>query len=1032
MKKINKKNNKEKNKEKTKKIILIIIAIIIIVLALITSCSCTSKFWGRIGDMFRNEKTYVFKEQEGAFCENGLYCETIINKDLKFDKDYLNVSVSEESIKLTYTYTKINPKELTCITSDANIATCYVNKDGYVVINPKSEGKVTVTLQTEENDHIYQATATINIGKPTKGIVLSSSAGTINLKQTNIKTISYRLVGIDGKISVTSSDDSVATATIKDGILKITATKTGKVTFTITVEDNGKTYTTTYTLTVVNKTGGNSGGSTGDDKPGTDPSKPDKPGDKKDSNNKLSNLTTNKGTLSPTFNENTKNYKINVSADDNDITLKATTSSNKATVTYTFNGKTNTTGKIEGLTPGANVVTVTVKAEDGTTNIYTITINKPGKPDIPKDNDSSLGSLTTNKGEVSPTFNPNTKEYSKDVDASDTNITIIAKPNSPKANVTYTYVDQSTGITITNSTGIINNLKPGENKVTITVTAEDGTTTSYTVTINRPNTYEIKFENNTNDCYLEDGTCLIKYTVFKDGEEQTNFNPSDVNVSLPDTYKGTTTVGSGDKLGYIILKPDTSEMLNKIVDLTATYNRVSAVTKINFKSQDYYLQSLKNEYDMSIDSEANTRPVMFQTNLFDYIGNDVDDLKIEYSSDKKSITITSNNDPNIYLKIWTDSTNISSISYDPKAGTTYLPIIVTANGSGEAHIYAEGSAFGKKVPDQKLDIKLNIIQKYLIKLDAHGGIIDSTGAFKEIDGGIFNEVSTEYEFKITSSEKIDLTKLDEPILVVPNNECKYYKFLGYARKNKPTELVYYKNADGTWNNSAITGITEDTTFIAIYDEDQVLDRDFKSKVMWLVDVPLFHNEEYFKKYGEDKVIYPGAKGEYTMIFKNESPDNITLTGMILEEDTICVDINSDGIEDGCLNMGYIIRSDYDNVNVNNYLYGSSNKYTILNKDGVNQNAPKPTYTYRKELTFDESTKNTMTLPVGSNKELEITIHWEWPFETDNYKLDDKIDTAIGNQAAKSEETTLNDLYKLKVGIKYDVENKVCTSTGSGN
>lgn len=1016
MKKINNKNNKEKNEEKNKKIILIIIAIIIIVLALITSCSCTSKFWGRIGDLFRNEKTYVFKEHEGNFCENGLYCETIINKDLRFDKDYLDVSVSDENIKLTYTFTQINPHEFTCTTSDANIATCYVNKDGYVVINPKSEGKVTIILQTEENDRIYQATADINIGKPTKGIILSSNAGTINLKKTNTKTVAYRLVGVSGKISVTSSDDSVATATIKDGILKMTATKTGKVTFTITVEDNGKTYTATYTLTVVNNAGGSSGNQGGNSgKPG-EPTNPDNPnipgtdpGDKKDSNNKLSNLTTNKGTLTPKFNENTKNYSINVSANDNDVTLKATPNSDKATVTYTFNGKTNSTGKIEGLQPGANVVTITVKAEDGSTNIYTVIINKPGSPENPKDHDSSLESLTTNKGDVTPAFNLGTKEYSKDVLATDTSITIIAKPTSDKATVTYTYDG------ITNATGVINNLKPGANKVIVTVTAEDGSQTTYTVTVNRPHTYEVKFENNTNDCYLEDGKCLIKYQVFKDGEEQTDLN--NVNISLPDSYKGKATIGTGDKLGYIILEPDTAEMLNKTVDLTVTYNGVSAVTKVNFKSQNYYLQSLKNEYDMSIDSETKTRPIMFQTNLFDYVGNKADDLIIEYSSDKKSITITSKNDPNVYLKVWTDSSNISSISYDSNAGTTYLPIIVTANSSGEAHLYAEGSAFGKKIPDQKLDIKLNIIQKFLVKISA--------------GEGIFNEISKEYDYKISSSEKIDLSKLDEPILIIPNDECYYYEFIGYALEGT-TDIIYSKEDIKNGTNKFITGITEDTTFVAIYDETQKLERKFDSKTMWLVDVPLFHNEEYYNKYGEDKIIYPGAKGQYTMIFKNESPDDIILRGMILEEDTICVDINHDGIEDGCINMGYIVRSDYNDASIDNYLYGASNKYRILHDYGTNQNAPKPNYTYREEFAFDASTEDTMTLPAGSNKELEITIHWEWAFYIDN--KNDRIDTAIGNQAAASAtDKTLNDLYKLKVGIKYDVENDVCEgTTGSGN
>ena len=47
---------------------------------------------------------------------------------------------------------------------------------------------------------------------------------------------------------------------------------------------------------------------------------------------------------------------------------------------------------------------------------------------------------------------------------------------------------------------------------------------------------------------------------------------------------------------------------------------------------------------------------------------------------------------------------------------------------------------------------------------------------------MFNEVSKEYDFKISSSEKIDLSKLDEPILIIPNDECYYYEFIGYAKK----------------------------------------------------------------------------------------------------------------------------------------------------------------------------------------------------------------------------------------------------------
>ena len=1022
MKKVKNNKNNEENNEKTKKIILIIIAIIIIVLALITSCSCTSKFWGRIGDMFRNEETYIFKEKDGAFCETNLECETIINKELRFDKDYLDVSVSEENIKLSYTYSKINPEELTCTTSDANIATCYVNKDGYVVINPKKEGKVTVILQTKENDKIYQATATINIGKPTKGIVLSSNAGTINLKKTNVKSVSYRLVGIDGKISVTSSDESVATATIKDGILTMTAKKTGKVTFTITVEDNGKTYTATYTLTVVSNAGGSGSGSQGGTTPGK-PEDPNKPGSNKDSNNKLSNLTTDTGKLEPVFNENIKKYTINVGAEVNGLTLTATPSSKKATVTYTFDGKTNTSGKIEGLKPGANVVTITVKAEDGSTNIYTVVINKPGTPPE-SDHDSSLGSLTTNKGDVSPTFDPSvTKGYTKEVGADDTSITIIAKPNKETSKVKYTYYDPVTKTTVTNETGIIDNLQPGDTEVKITVTAQDGKTeTEYFVTIKRPHKYEIEFEKSLNECYLEDvaknGSCKILFTVSKDGVEQHNLKPGEVNLNLPDSYKGTYEIVSNDKENYIVLKPNLNETTkNSEIKLNLTYNGVQADTTVKFKTEDYYLNNQKDKYSMSTDE---TKSVIFETNLFEYLGGESKDLDIKCtkngvnvscSGNKDHITITSNKTGAVYLDVWSVGDKIENIEIKPD-GSNYISVSVTANGAGKAEIHAKGSAFGTEVKEVKSDIE--IVQKYLVIISAGEGIFES----------LFDESSKEYEFKVSSNEKIDLSDLDEPIKKA-ETDCYYYEFIGYANADDPDTIIYSKEDIKNKTNNIITGITGPTKYIAKYKEVAEKREVIEDKVLWAVDIPLFENDEYFEKYGEKKIIYPGAKGSHTMEFKNETDYDIILKGMILEEDTICVNIDG---KRGCLNMGYIINSDYDNLNVNNFLYGESNKPTILYKDpyAVDRNAPLPLYTHRREFSFDPSTKTTMTLPAGSNKIVEITIHWEWIFEIDDFN--DKVDTAIGNQAAASaKDETINDKYKLKVGIIFDAINKACTS-----
>lgn len=989
MKKISNKNSEEKNKEKNRKIILIIIAIIIIVLALITSCSCTSKFWGRIGDLFRNEGTYVFKEKEGAFCENGLYCETIINKELKFNKDNLSISVSDENVKLTYTATKIVPSNLVCTTSDASIATCYVNKDGYVVINPKREGKVTITLQTEENDKIYQATTEINIGKPTKGIFLSSSSGTINLKKTSTKIVTYRLVGATGEISVTSSDESIATATIKDGILKITAYKTGKVTFTITVEDNGKTYTTTYTLTVVSSDSSNTGGNTG--KP-EDPNNPNKPGDKKDSNNKLSNLTTNKGTLSPVFNENTKNYKISVSADDNDLTLKATPSSKKATVTYTFNGKTNTSGKIEGLTAGDNIVTITVKAENGTTNIYTVTINKPGKPDTPKDSDSSLSSLTTNKGDLNETFNSERKDYSKDVNASDTSITIIAKPTSPKATVTYTYKDNDT--VITNATGEINNLKPGENKVTVTVTAEDGSKTNYTVTINRPHTYTIEFENDSIECYMESKICRIPYKAFMDGTEQEDVTKDLTLSGFTGEYKITK--------DYIELTP-TNDMIGNTYNLALNYKTGKGTISVSIKTEEYKLEAEANKYPI-VKNEKNN--VMLLTDLFN--NHKLEELDITENGNE--IIIKSKKYKDFYLKVYTLDSDKISISYNKDNGLSSLAISVNVlkDIEGSVYIHAEGYAFGKLI-NSKQDIELNIVKKYLLILNANGGE--------------FNTYDT-YKFSLSARDSIDLAEVNNPIKAVEDNDCLKYEFVGFSKDKDfvftPDNIPEYYFANDAWNKK-IT-ITEDTILYAVYDLQNEIDNSYEEEVMWLKDVPLFHNEEYFNKYHKDKIIYPGAYGNYTMKFVNETlddqalPKDLSITGIILEENTICVDIDNDNNKDGCINMGYIIKHS------DNFLYGASKDYIILHTDNLTSPIVKDE-TYRRVINFNPITVNTdSTLPT------EITIHWEWAFDLGS--LEDKIDTAIGNQAAASTtNNTLNDMYQLKVGIKYKVKKTTCKTTG---
>ena len=110
-----------------------------------------------------------------------------------------------------------------------------------------------------------------------------------------------------------------------------------------------------------------------------------------------------------------------------------------------------------GLVAGANTLTVTVTAPSGDSATYTVTLNVQ----VP----SSIRSLVVFK--VSGV---------RVLDGS----TVIVPSGTSAVAVTATPTDPSASVQITGS----NNLQKGENTMVVVVTAEDGTSTTYTVTLN--------------------------------------------------------------------------------------------------------------------------------------------------------------------------------------------------------------------------------------------------------------------------------------------------------------------------------------------------------------------------------------------------------------------------------------------------------------------------------------------------------------------------------------------------------------------
>ncbi len=576
MKNIKSKNESNEEKEK-KKIILYIMIIIIMLLLLITSC--TSGLLGKIGDLFRNEGNYTIDNDTNDK-------EEIVNQDLKFDSDQFEMSITDANLKISFSYENINPSTFTCTTSDANIATCYV-QDGYVIVNPKAIGEVSIYLQTITNGKIYKASAKVTILEGKRKIELSTSSGTIYLESSRTKYISFHLVGLTGDVTATSSDEKIATATIENGVLKITALKKGNATISLTLLYNHQTYTADYKLTVlegknpnaisnVNNTGSSNIENTNNSIQSNDST--------------LHLLKSNRGTFSQIGNS----YYLGVGGFTYSINLTPTLSNAKANMSCTYKRADkenyeaiNCFQKLK-LKTGDNKVIITVVSEDKTsTSTYTVTINKAYS------SKNYLKDISIN-GKTISGFNKQITTYEVEVDNSTSVIDFSVTPWSKKSHITYTY----NGVTISDVSKLT--LLEGPNILKIHVTDVKGNTRAYQVIVNRKKT-----DNNTSDSYLKD--LLLKTTTITNVENILDFGfdshtyeynlsvayeiekisltatPSDnKNTSILYTYtsNGTTHTSTENSLNNLVLDCG----LNEIV-ITVTNNGSTTNYKVNINRE---------------------------------------------------------------------------------------------------------------------------------------------------------------------------------------------------------------------------------------------------------------------------------------------------------------------------------------------------------------------------------------------------------------------------------------------------------------
>ena len=179
-------------------------------------------------------------------------------------------------------------------------------------------------------------------------------------------------------------------------------------------------------------------------------------------NANLSSLSVSEGTLSPAFSEGTTSYSIGeVDYSVSKLNISYKTEDSKSKVSISGND----------LVVGSNTVSVVVKAENGTTKTYKITVTRKQDPDYVPSSNADLKEITVSNGVISPNFAGDKTDY------------IVYLPFEylgKEFSATGSAADgKASGVT----GGKIEALVEGVNETTVVCKAEDDTEKIYKITV---------------------------------------------------------------------------------------------------------------------------------------------------------------------------------------------------------------------------------------------------------------------------------------------------------------------------------------------------------------------------------------------------------------------------------------------------------------------------------------------------------------------------------------------------------------------
>lgn len=187
--------------------------------------------------------------------------------------------------------------------------------------------------------------------------------------------------------------------------------------------------------------------------------------------NNLKSLTVSNATISPAFNANTTSYTAEVPFEVSKLDVKATANDSKAAVSINN----------PNLTPnGTTKVTVTVKAENGSTKTYTITVKRAQDPNYVASGNNDLSGISVDGFLLSPVFSADNTKYVIWLPYETENVTVSGTAADSRANVR---VEGGNAL-----------IAGADNEIKVICTAENGTEKVYTVIAKRAASHDASTE----------------------------------------------------------------------------------------------------------------------------------------------------------------------------------------------------------------------------------------------------------------------------------------------------------------------------------------------------------------------------------------------------------------------------------------------------------------------------------------------------------------------------------------------------------